>query len=328
MSDNGELFPWHEDLWRRWQATFAEGRLPHALLLTGLPGTGKRAFARRLARAHLCAAPEPASRPCGQCRQCHWLAAGTHPDLLKLSPEEGRNELKVDPVRELGASLTLTGTSGRRAAIVDPAHAMNRAAANAFLKTLEEPPAGVLLLLVSELPSRLPATIRSRCQVVPFNPPAREEALAWLEGRVDGDAKLLESALDLAGGAAGEAVRIASAESLEERRAVMKDLVEAARGGTEPVTVAERWQKLNLDDVLSWFSRWLALAARGESGAGTGRSGLHDLLSGVDLPQLFDLYDEINRARGALDTQLRKDLMIETLIIHWCRLTATSRSAA
>lgn len=329
MTGGPALFPWHEALWRRWQQVIAEARLPHALLFTGLPGTGKRRFAGRLARAHLCAGDAEGRRPCGACRQCEWLDAGSHPDLLILEPEEGKTELRVDPLRELGASLTLTGTSGRRAAIVDPAHAMNRAAANAFLKTLEEPPAGVLLVLISEQPSRLPATIRSRCQVVPFNPPVREEGLAWLVEHADGDRDLLSQSLDLAGGAVGEAMRIADPACREERQAVLEDLADVARGGLDPVTAAEKWQKLNLHDVLAWFARWLSLAVMPDGGgADAAGPGLRRMLAGVDSRDIFVLYDEVVRAHGALDTQLRKDLMLEEIIIHWCRLAAAARSAA
>lgn len=324
MTNETAIYPWHEALWERWHRTLDEGRLPHALLFTGLPGTGKRRFARRLAAAHLC--DGEGGRPCGQCRGCQWLAAGSHPDLLVLEPEEGKTELRVDPLRELGAALTLTGNSGRRAAIVDPAHAMNRAAANAFLKTLEEPPAGVLLVLMSEQPSRLPATIRSRCQVVPFNPPSRDEALAWLTEHGGGERAVLEQSLDLAGGAVGEALRIADPACREEREAVLRDLAAAARGKADPVTVAEKWQKLNLADVLTWFARWLALAASPD-GAGR-KAGLGAMLSGVDSRRVFVLYDDVIRVRGALDTQLRKDLMLEELLIQWCRLTAGTRSAA
>lgn len=157
--------------------------MPHALLLLGQRGAGRRGFADRLARALLCGQAGDQGQSCGQCRGCLLFLAGTHPDFLSVFPEKPGQAIKAEAVRSLTGFVTASALAGRwRIVLMDPASAMNLHAANALLKILEEPPAFTLFLLVSGEP--LPLTVMSRCQKLLF--PAPEKA----EKRVCGDPAL------------------------------------------------------------------------------------------------------------------------------------------
>ena len=172
-------------LWQyreRLNRTRLRGRLPHALLISGQEGIGKRVLAIQLAHSLLCEQPGADGQPCGQCAACGWLQAGTHPDLLWLLPEEAGKAIKVDQVRALTSELCMTSHAGRyKVAIIQPADAMNRNAANSLLKTLEEPTDNTLVVLLTALPGRLPATIRSRCQQLQVAVPDALSARQWLQ---------------------------------------------------------------------------------------------------------------------------------------------------
>lgn len=208
------------------------GKLPHALLIHGAPGIGKLALAERLAKLMLCESPASFTEPCGRCGPCRWIEARNHPDLRRLEPEalaapvpgeeptrpeKGSRpslEIKVDQVRELADFLNVgSHRGGRRIAIVHPAEAMNVHAANSLLKSLEEPSASVVFLLVSHRPARLLPTIRSRCVAVPVPMPSAEEAQKWLEEQGIADARRW---LAFAGGAPLLALEYASAEKSED----------------------------------------------------------------------------------------------------------------
>ncbi|HRO61878.1 MAG TPA: hypothetical protein PK177_22415, partial [Burkholderiaceae bacterium] len=177
MSD--ALAPWQQRAYDHAVATLADGRLGHALLVCGPAQLGKRKVAERLA-AHLLGAHEP--------RAAHLIAAGTHPDFHVVTREmnkEGtklRTEIVIEQIRALSEKLSLTPQYGSaQVAIVDPADAINVSAANALLKTLEEPQPGRYLWLLASNPSRLPATIRSRCQRLEFRLPPRDPVLYFVE---------------------------------------------------------------------------------------------------------------------------------------------------
>jgi DNA polymerase-3 subunit delta' len=186
------LLAWHRPIWDKLLASVA--RLPHALLLVGPSGGGKHQFAVTLGQRLLCLHAEGNALACGQCQACHWLAAGTHPDWINVFPEseeendavaEGSKrsqQIKIEQIRALQQRLSMAGlgADGRRVVLIDPADAMNSATANALLKLLEEPPAGVIFLLVSAAPHRLLPTLLSRCQRWHFPRPALAEGLAWL----------------------------------------------------------------------------------------------------------------------------------------------------
>src|SRR5579872_7430133 len=161
-------------------AAHLAGRLPHALLIHEAPGAGGEWLAHWAARLALC--ERSAQAPCGNCTACRRALAWQHPDLMRLGPLEDSRQIRIEQVRELAADLALTShAGGYKVGILAPADLLNRFAANALLKTLEEPPPRTLLMLVATQPSRLPATILSRCQRIRVRAPTRAEAVDWLE---------------------------------------------------------------------------------------------------------------------------------------------------
>lgn len=306
--------PWHEDAWQRLLQRRERGSLPHALLLSGPPGLGKRAFSERLQRALLCDAPVE-GEACGQCRACTLFDAGTHPDRIRVELEERadgvlRKEIVVQQIRALSERLSKSSQfGGWQIACIDPADAMNASAANALLKTLEEPSASSLLILVADAPWRLPATIRSRCQRVEFRLPDAATALAWLQQAGVGDA---QAALDAAGGNPGLARRWSGEGLLAERRKVREDLRALADGRGEPGAIAADWAGEAAGPRL-WFAAQavvdeLRRRATGQPGA---------LGSQLSDTQLTDWYLRANRTRDALNGPLRKDLLMLELLREW-----------
>ena len=306
--------PWHAEHWERLQARRRRDAMPHALLLCGPAGLGKRDFMRRFVRGLLC---EQAidGEACGRCRSCLLLDAGTHPDLITLSfglRKDGvqRSDIVVDQIRGLSARLAMASQfGGWQVACIDPADAMNTAAANALLKTLEEPSPSTLLLLVADAPWRMPQTIRSRCQRIEFQVPPHGEALAWLQAEGVKDAA---AALDAAGGNPGMAKAWAEEGALARRQEVRKDLAALAAGRGETMEVVRRWLD-NEPDQRLWFAAQAAAdEARGRAAAGNG-----PLASHLDAEALDDWYRAANQARDALRGPLRGDLLLLELLSRW-----------
>ncbi|MDE1892931.1 MAG: DNA polymerase III subunit delta' [Xanthomonadaceae bacterium] len=306
--------PWHSGHWARLQARRQRDALPHALLLVGPAGLGKRAFARRFVQSLLCNEPA-AGEGCGHCRSCLLMAAGTHPDLISLGyglRKDGvqRSEIVVEQIRDLSSRLAMSSQfGGWQVVTIDPADAMNTAAANALLKTLEEPSAQTMLILLADAPGRLPQTIRSRCQRIEFHLPPAEQALAWLRGEAVDDA---EAALAAAGGNPGLAKQWAEQGALAQRQEVRKDLAALAAGRGQATDVVKRW----LDDEPArrlWFA---AQATADEVRARTvGHAG--PLASAMDVEALGQWFAAVNRTRESLRGPLRGDLLLLELLASW-----------
>jgi DNA polymerase-3 subunit delta' len=306
--------PWHEDAWARLQARRERDALPHALLLAGPAGLGKRDFLAAFVKGLLCQQPVDGV-PCGICRSCHLVAAGTHPDVVTLTfglRKDGvtRSEIVVDQIRDLSARLAMSSQfGGWQIATVDPADAMNAAAANALLKTLEEPTPATLLILVADEPARLPATIRSRCQRIDFLVPSREVSLAWLRAEGVSDAP---AALEAAGGNPGMAREWSADGALKQRSEVRNDLKALAAGRGDAMEVIKRWQAAQPARYL-WFA---AQAVTDELRARTAGKPA-PLESQLDDEALDHWYGRVNRARDALRGPLRVDLILLELLAAW-----------
>jgi DNA polymerase-3 subunit delta' len=191
--------PWQQEAWAQFNRQLADKTLPHAMLLVGMPHSGKARLAMAMARLLLCKAPRDGLN-CGSCHACELSSSGSHGDLRWLQPEEKSRNIKVDQVREVVAFATRTASFGlRKVVVLAPADAMNANAANALLKSLEEPAADTFLLLVCDRLQSLPATIRSRCQLVRLARPGEQVCLDWLDN-VTGDRQESQRLLQLADG--------------------------------------------------------------------------------------------------------------------------------
>ena len=180
------IYPWQQKQWHEVRSSYLQGRLPHALLLAGSRGLGKVDFAKKMAEFMLCENKKEVA--CGACRSCQLFCAGNHPDFFIVTPEEESKTIKINQIRDLMHDLNQTShCSHYQVAIIHPVETMNRASANAFLKTLEEPAGRVLLLLVSHRLGALLPTIISRCQRLIFTPCANNATTQWLQKEINSD---------------------------------------------------------------------------------------------------------------------------------------------
>lgn len=323
------LYPWQAAPWS--QLMREADRLPHALLITGEEGIGKRRFAEYLAQFLLCEDSAKTTAPCGVCDGCRWYLAGNHPDFRLVSPEEKDGEaaedakpkrksqvIGVDDIRDLADFVNLTAhRKGIRVTLVYPAETLNLSAANAFLKTLEEPPSGAVFILVSNHWRRLLPTIRSRCRVFPLVMPDQAVAMKWLA-----EQQVVNPALHLAhtGGAPLAALNDASAEWLPNRKAFLTHIANPATLDVLAVAVELEKAKLEMSLVVSWLQKWV-----------------HDLISikmtgklryysdwkndltrlAAQSPEFFHYTDRLNEAMRQAHHPLNQRLVFESLLFAY-----------
>jgi DNA polymerase III subunit delta' len=297
-------------------AAHQQHRMPHALLIHEAPGTGGGWLAAWAAALVLCERGNAA--PCGECVACRRVANLQHPDVSWVRPQEESRQIRIEQVRELSAELALTSHGGGyKVGIISPADALNRFAANALLKTLEEPPARTLLILVATEPSRLPPTVLSRCQKLRLRAPPRAESVAWLtaaRGQADWNA-----ALDTLGEAPMQIVEGDPAELVAVGADTRSTLEALAAGRTDPVAAAERWARSQLPLRLLCFENWLTERIRGGERGGTHlaelRAGpyLSDGEAFLNIRELFGLVDEVRDLRTTQDVPLNRGVALEAL---------------
>lgn len=224
-----DVVTWHEQAWLLLEQAYEREQLSHALLISGMAGIAKETFTAQLVKKLFCFRPE-AGRACGNCKNCHLIAAGTHPDLISVSLPEDKKRISVDQVRDTIQKLEKTAQIGPiKVAVIEQLELLTTGAFNAILKTLEEPGRDTYLILNCEQLQKVPATIKSRCMHVPLLPVSQAATNAWLLGQ-DYSQSDIDSVWSYVPGAPLTIKHWLDHEVLAERERFSADLNELAAG--------------------------------------------------------------------------------------------------
>ncbi|MCY1277868.1 DNA polymerase III subunit delta' [compost metagenome] len=322
-----DIHPWQTALW---QQLSGRSRHAHAYLLHGPAGIGKRALADRLVAFLLCQQVQ-GDAACGRCKSCQLLAAGTHPDYWLLEPEEPEKPIRVDQVRELVDFVAQTAQlGGRKLVLLEPAEAMNINAANALLKSLEEPSGDTVLLLLSHQPSRLLPTIKSRCVQQACPQPDAAQSLAWLmQALPDESPESLQELLVLAGGSPLTARRLHGQGIREQRALVTEGVKNLLKRKTAPGQLAESWNAIPLPLLFDWFCDWALLILRYQLTRDEDGLGLADMRKVVQYlaeksgqGKVLALQEWLLAQRQKVlgKANLNRALLLEALLVRWASL--------
>ncbi|PIT20895.1 DNA polymerase III subunit delta' [Snodgrassella communis] len=317
------IYPWLESVWQQiaqhWQ------QQPHARLLYGHPGIGKREFAEYLAQALLCESLRANHQPCGECTSCHLYSQHSHPDFLLVTPEEADSEggerkqalIKVETIRNVLDFAHLSAhRGGKRVALIYPAESMNLQAANALLKILEEPPAGMVFILVSHQKDRLLPTIKSRCRQIALTMPARAQALAYVQQQ-HGD-----NATDLLAFHGGAPLFADNDSHDQLRNQLIPLLVKPRLIALLDYAAAFDKQKLALSTFLNWLAKWLLDMSLAQQYIQAmyypaWQDELNKITGQIDPLSLFALIDRVNALAPYGKHTLNVKMQLEDLLIDY-----------
>ncbi len=320
------LYPWHETCWQQLQTSRLQQRLPHALIFNGDTGSGVSDLARQFCNSLLCDSPLDSGLACRSCSACSLLAAGSHPDRVMIEPEEAGKAIKIEMIRDLIRFIGLKSQYGKyKLVVIDPANDMTRNASNSLLKTLEEPPAGSLLILVTAHLESLPITIRSRCQIIDCNCHEISVAQQWLTPKLEDPEQAL-LLLKLAANAPLTALAFQQHDEISLRDQILQDLTGMANGDKDPVATATSWQGHGSQCVFRWLQLLFHDLIRLDSDVdSTGfvnidrRSDLLELKKRLKSHQLFKILDGITElvAIKRSSTNVREDTLLENFTLRW-----------
>ena len=325
-------YPWQQSQWDSFVTLLEQERLAHALLIAGPEGLGGLTLARAMGQFLLCKAPI-GSVACGKCKDCLLLESETHPDFFSVQPEGTSSAIKVDQIRQVTEFMSKTAQQGgRKVILLAPAEAMNINAANALLKSLEEPTAQTFLLVVSPEPSRLLATIRSRCAKLTLTAPADKEAVEWLTqvGLADSGHLLAD-----AGGQPLKVQQWFEEDFVTHRTRLGQELQELAEGHKSPLSVAKAWLEHEPIQVLDSMLLWVQNAVKQQQAASSQdtpgpEGGIIELLQGVPSQLLFRYWERLTQTKKELLSQSNPnlELLLDELLLGWVALVGRGRAAA
>lgn len=320
-------YPWQKVPWQFLASELTQQRLTHALLMHGASGLGKRDFAIAFSAYVLCDQKNN-TLACGQCQSCRWIQAGSHPDFYHVQLEEKSKSIKVDQLRSLTESLHKTSQrNGYQVAVIESADTMNRSAANALLKTLEEPPGDVLIILVADRMNTFPATIVSRCQYVGFCAAESETSIPWLQKQVNSDVNV-SLLLKVAEYAPLRALEFLELGYFEVRDQLLRYLLDVQRHDAGPIAQSDEFAKKDLSLLLNILMSLISDVIRlqhGVQGETLSHSDrlvqLQALAKAHDVLKMHEYFQQCQKALASTQSgiHLNPQLLLEDLMIQYYR---------
>lgn len=299
-------YPWQQASWQTLLDAQGAGRMSQSVLITGQAGVGKHLFARELAKTGLC--ERRGEQACNTCANCHQFEAGAHPDFIEIAVLEDKREILIDQIREFCRQIQFTPSQARgRFAVIHAADRLTLAAANALLKTLEEPPRNAVLLLTGTQLSKIPGTIRSRCTRVHIPTPTPAQASAWLQARFPDHSAPLQWVLRSQG-----PCNLHVADDLvnqhQNKFSAWADMLQRLQRSRDPLAAAARVDDADFEDFLRWWQEELLAGMR------AGQIGMEQRR----------LWDALLRVRRQSSSNFNRLLALEGLFILYLTLQPAS----
>lgn len=270
LFEEARLTPWQEEPFAHLSQQLVQDQLPHSILVLGEEGVGRDDFCQFIAEWMLCNAPDKSQGPCGQCKSCQLFEAGSHPDYHLLQIEEGKTQIAISQVRELIQHMQESAhQAGWKLANITNIHALNASSFNALLKTLEEPQDNTLLLLQAEQLQGVPATIKSRAQILKVGVTDISMTREWLKQRHDFLDEEMETTLQLFPTAPYKVETFVKNGEAFKSGEFIFDYADVITAKQLPMDIAERWQE-ELENCVFWcqlmFHDVLLLQQAGKEG--------------------------------------------------------------
>jgi len=324
-----QLFPWLQSSWLQLESYINLKRIPQALLIVGKQGVGKNHLVNYFSQSLLCSSRQNTGAPCGSCHSCILFNAQTHPDYLFITPDKPGKAIAIDTIRQLTTKLALKPQfESYRVVVINTADCLNTASANAFLKYLEEPTERTSLILMTDKPSKLPATIRSRCQKLHVTVDNESLARSWLQQQ--GVSENIDLLFKMSQGAPILAKQLANDSAISFRQESFTLWLKVVNSEESFISIAEKWSKLDknsMELLMFCLISWVIDIVKLKSGSHTNEivnddlgTDLKQLADKLNLKKLYEYYDLLLLSQQRLATQLNKQLIFEETLIHCSKL--------
>ena len=302
--------PWLKNLQKTWLRLHKDVKIPHAIMIIGPIGVGKRIFANWLSQRYLCDSEFTF-------QLSYPIDYKYHPDQHWIKIPEDKKNIGIDQIRSLIDNLYLTSHGGvGKVAIIDAANKMTQNASNSLLKTLEEPPEDTLLILIADRVRNIPPTIFSRCQKIMIPIPQKKLALEWLN-QVKSNTQWSD-VLEMI--SMGPIDAIDQIDNLELSASMKNDFLGLMRGTNFPIEIAEKWVKYEFSFVINWISQMIHQFIKISFSDDMIDSEIDskEIISlGIKKKHLFHYLDAINNIRAQEKGSLNIQLALENLFIQW-----------